>query len=85
MGQVVVVGIETLIFFAIGFFDICLYIILLMVYGHLSHSLLRLKSVARSPVLSIFTETITDSGLSTICSFHLEGVWREKFYKADED
>lgn len=42
-----------------------------------------MESISKSPIVSLFGETIT--GLSTIRAFKLEEVWKERFYRLNDE
>ncbi|KAK2954099.1 Multidrug resistance-associated protein [Blattamonas nauphoetae] len=78
-GQIVIIGVDTPWFLAIGIPVLFLYWLLLQFYARVSRNLQRLESIARSPVLSHFNETITGAGLTTIRSYGREAEWKTKF------
>ncbi|KAK2954768.1 Multidrug resistance-associated protein [Blattamonas nauphoetae] len=80
VGQIVVIGVSTPFFLAIGLPALAVYFVLCILYTRASRNLQRLDSIARSPVLSLYSEIVNGAGLSTIRAFHLEDVWREKYY-----
>ncbi|KAK2963511.1 putative Canalicular multispecific organic anion transporter 2 [Blattamonas nauphoetae] len=85
IGQIVIVSVDTPWFLAIGLPILVLYMGLLILYARVSRNLQRLESIARSPVLSHFNETISGAGLTTIRSFGREEAWKEKFHKVNDD
>ncbi|KAK2950278.1 Multidrug resistance-associated protein [Blattamonas nauphoetae] len=80
VGQIVVVGVSTPFFLAIGLPALVVYYVVCILYNRASRNLQRLDSIARSPVLSLYSEIVNGAGLSTIRAFHLEDVWRDKYY-----
>ncbi|KAK2942132.1 Multidrug resistance-associated protein [Blattamonas nauphoetae] len=85
IGQVVIVGVDTPWFLYIGIPVIVLYVILLILYSRVSRNFQRIESIARSPVLSHFSETISGAGLTTIRSYGREEEWKEKFFEVNDD
>ncbi|KAK2949702.1 Multidrug resistance-associated protein [Blattamonas nauphoetae] len=85
IGQIVIIGVDTPWFLAIGIPVLVLYIILLLLYSPFSRNLQRLESIARSPVLSHFSESVTGAGLTTIRSYGREEEWKEKFYTVNDE
>ncbi|KAH7823453.1 putative Multidrug Resistance Associated Protein (MRP) [Monocercomonoides exilis] len=85
IGQVVIIAIDTPVFLAVGLPAVLAYFVIYVLYARAARNLQRLEAISRSPVLSIFGETVNGAGLSTIRAFHLEESWRQKFYKANDD
>ncbi|KAH7820854.1 putative Multidrug Resistance Associated Protein (MRP) [Monocercomonoides exilis] len=85
VGQVVIVAVDTVFFLAIGLPALVVYYVILSIYSRASRNLQRLESMSRSPVLSVFSETVSGAGLSTIRSYHLEERWRERFYGLNDE
>ncbi|KAH7821298.1 putative Multidrug Resistance Associated Protein (MRP) [Monocercomonoides exilis] len=85
IGQVVIVAVDTVFFLAIGLPALVVYYIILQIYSNASRNLQRLESMSRSPVLSLFSETVSGAGLSTIRSYHLEETWRQRFYALNDE
>ncbi|KAK2942507.1 Multidrug resistance-associated protein [Blattamonas nauphoetae] len=79
VGQIVIVGVSTPIFHAIGLLALVVYFVLCILYNRAARNLQRLDSIARSPVLSLYSEMVNGAGLSTIRAFHLEDVSRDKY------
>ncbi|KAK2944354.1 Multidrug resistance-associated protein [Blattamonas nauphoetae] len=85
IGQIVIIAVDTPWFLAIGIPVLLLYWLLLQFYARVSRNLQRLESIARSPVLSHFSETITGAGLTTIRSYGREAEWKQKFEKVNDE
>ncbi|KAA6397284.1 MAG: putative ABC transporter C family member 5 [Streblomastix strix] len=47
---------------------------------HASRQLQRIESISKSPIFSLYSETVSGAGLSTIRAFKLEDTWRKKFF-----
>lgn len=82
---IIVVGISTPQFLYIGLPAIGMFLLILYIYSGPSRNLQRMDSIARSPVISIFTETITGAGLATIKSYHLQDEWRRRFNEVNDE
>ncbi|KAA6379024.1 MAG: ABC transporter: Multidrug resistance-associated protein, ATP binding protein, partial [Streblomastix strix] len=81
IGQVVIVAIDTPVFLAIGIPAMIVYYIINKFYLRASRNFQRMESISKSPIFSLYGETVTGAGLSTIRAFKLEDVWRLKFEK----
>ncbi|KAK2945436.1 Multidrug resistance-associated protein [Blattamonas nauphoetae] len=84
IGQIVIVGVDTPIFLAFGIPVLILYLLILLMYSRVSRNLQRLESIARSPVISLFSETISGAGLTTIRSYGREEQWKERFHNVND-
>ncbi|KAA6372727.1 MAG: putative multidrug resistance-associated protein 4, partial [Streblomastix strix] len=80
IGQIVIISINTPIFLAIGIPAVLTYYIVNKLYSRASRNFQRMESISRSPIISLYGETVNGAGLSTIRAFKLEDVWRQKFY-----
>ncbi|KAK2945606.1 Multidrug resistance-associated protein [Blattamonas nauphoetae] len=85
VGQIVIVAIQSAFFLFIGIPALIVYYIIASVYKRAARNLQRLDSIARSPVISLYSEIISGAGLSTIRAFGLEDVWKAKYYNALDD
>ncbi|KAK2941716.1 Multidrug resistance-associated protein [Blattamonas nauphoetae] len=85
VGQIVIVSIQNIFFLCIGIPILVVFYIITKVYMRAARNLQRLDSIARSPVISLYSEVISGAGLSTIRAFGLEDVWKAKFYTALDD
>ncbi|KAK2954201.1 Multidrug resistance-associated protein [Blattamonas nauphoetae] len=83
IGQVVIVGVDTPWFLFMGIPVIVLYVILPILYSRVSRNFQRIESIARSLVLSHFSETISGAGLTTIRSYGREEEWKEKIFEVN--
>lgn len=79
IGNVVVIAIDTVFFLYIGLPVLVVFYLLLIIYQRSSRNLQRIESISRSPVISLFGETVSGAGLSTIRAYHLEENWRARF------
>ncbi|KAK2946055.1 Multidrug resistance-associated protein [Blattamonas nauphoetae] len=84
IGQIVIVGVDTPVFLAFGIPVLILYLLILLMYSRVSRNLQRLESIARSPVISLFSETISGAGLTTIRSYGREEQWKERFHNVND-
>ncbi|KAK2954114.1 Multidrug resistance-associated protein [Blattamonas nauphoetae] len=82
IGQIVIVSIQSPFFLCIGIPALIAYYVIAVLYKRTARNVQRLDSIARSPVISLFSEIISGAGLSTIRAFGLEEVWRQRYYKA---
>ncbi|KAK2945813.1 putative ATP-binding cassette sub-family C member 5 [Blattamonas nauphoetae] len=84
IGQIVIVATDTLWFVPVGLGSLLLYFGLLFIYARAARSIQRLDSISRSPVLSVYTETVSIGGISMIRTYHAEDHWRNKFYAMND-
>ncbi|KAK2963908.1 Multidrug resistance-associated protein [Blattamonas nauphoetae] len=84
VGQVVIVGVDTLWFIPVGLAALLAYFVLLFFYSRSARNILRLTSISRSPVLSVFTETVSLGGIAAIRGYEVEELWRQKFNECND-
>ncbi|KAK2960288.1 Multidrug resistance-associated protein [Blattamonas nauphoetae] len=70
---------------AIGLPVLLLFGIVLVLYSRAARNLQRLNSISRSPVVSVFSEVINGTGLSTIRSYQQEDRWKKRFEEKVDD
>ncbi|KAK2950395.1 Multidrug resistance-associated protein [Blattamonas nauphoetae] len=82
LGQIVIVSINTPFFLFVGLPVLVVYFIILIVFQRSSRNLMRQNSMARSPVISLYSQILSGAGLTTLRNYNLQGVWRKRFHKA---
>lgn len=81
----VIVGISTPVFLTIGGPALLAFAILLYVYSSPSRNLQRADSIARSPVISLFQETVTGAGVAMLKVHGLREEWTSRFNRLNDD
>ncbi|KAA6397487.1 MAG: putative Multidrug resistance-associated protein [Streblomastix strix] len=66
VGQIVVIAVDTLWFLAIGLPVLVFFFLLMMLSGRATRNLQRLEAISKSPVLSLFSETINGAGMMIV-------------------
>ncbi|KAA6386814.1 MAG: putative ABC transporter C family member 5 [Streblomastix strix] len=84
VGQVVVAAVGSPIILSVGIPAIITYYIISKLYSRAGRNFQRMESISKSPIVSLYSETITGAGLSTIRAFKLEDIWRDKFYRLND-
>ncbi|KAA6383294.1 MAG: putative Multidrug resistance-associated protein [Streblomastix strix] len=82
-GQIIIISINSPMFLAIGIPAIIVHYTVNKLYSRASRNFKRMESISKSPIVSLYGETLT--GLSSIRAFKLEDVWREKFYRLNDE
>ncbi|KAK2956863.1 Multidrug resistance-associated protein [Blattamonas nauphoetae] len=85
IGNIVVVAVDDVLFLTFAIPILLFFVILLVFYARASRNLLRLESISRSRVLSLYGETCTGTGTTTIRSFEQQDNWTRKFYQMNDD
>ncbi|KAK2947791.1 Multidrug resistance-associated protein [Blattamonas nauphoetae] len=81
-GQLIIIGLQTPIFLAVGLPILLVLLVILVLYTKTARDIQRLDGIARSPVMTLYSESISGAGLVTIRAYHQQDVWRKRFFDA---
>ncbi|KAK2952491.1 hypothetical protein BLNAU_12597 [Blattamonas nauphoetae] len=85
IGNIVVCAVDQPLFISFAVPILLFFVVMLLIYARASRNLLRLESISRSRVLSMFGETCVGTGVTTIRTYGQQDSWTQRFYELSDE